>query len=147
MPYSIDDWMAQLFWPDSGPEPDYEWAMQRIGRCEAIIWDLARRNLTLSVPAILDLGFADAAHRKRFADMARREGAAVILHWLDVAPDLRWARVLERNREKGPTFRLDVDRAMFDFMETIWQDPDERELRAQESYRISDGVPPFGPGR
>src|SRR5258705_361227 len=36
--FVLDDWMARLFGPDM-PEPlQYEWMLERVGRCEAQIW-------------------------------------------------------------------------------------------------------------
>ena len=33
-----------------------------------------------------------------------------------------------RNSECGKTYIMDVDRGMFDFMQTLWQAPDAQEM-------------------
>lgn len=63
--FSIDDWMATLFLPDAA-EPSFEWMMERIGRCEALIWKQTLRLLDLERDVILDLGFSTREHRKAF---------------------------------------------------------------------------------
>ena len=34
MRFSIDEWMTRLYWMDSPEKKDFEWAMERIARCE-----------------------------------------------------------------------------------------------------------------
>ena len=60
-----------------------------------------------------------------------------MLHWVDVPADTRWARVLQRNQEQGVTYAMDVNRAMFDFMESEWQAPDADELAAMKGQVIT----------
>ena len=134
--FSIDDWMTGLFWADSPQPIEYAWAIERVGRCEALIWktalDAARRGLG----SVLDLGFTRAEHRVRFADLAREAGLPVVLHFVDVPAETRWARVQGRNAERGETFAMNVDRAMFDFMEGLWEPPGEDEMAALNGVRL-----------
>ena len=39
--FSIDDWMARLFAQDMPQQPDFNWLMERVERCEAQIWSTA----------------------------------------------------------------------------------------------------------
>lgn len=126
--FSIDDWMTTLFWVDAPQPPSFEWAMDRIGRCEAQIRAEVRTLAELGVACVLDLGFTKAEHRESFACFAEEIGAGVALHWVDIPTDVRWDRVLDRNRERGATYAMDVDRAMFDFMESEWEAPSTEEL-------------------
>jgi len=126
--FSIDDWMTRLFWMDAPQPPSFEWTMERIGRCEAQIRAQVEALTMLGVPSILDLGFTRADHRAAFADFAAEIGTAATLHWIDLSTEQRWERVLQRNREQGVTFAMDVNRAMFDFMEGEWQPPSDQEL-------------------
>jgi len=122
--FSIDDWMATLFWMDS-PEPiSHDWAMDRINRTEAQMWETAQQVLAQGLPVILDLGFTKAAHRQKFYDLANAIGAEPLLHWVDIPSEERWRRVQSRNAEKGETFVMDVPREMFDFMENQWETPE-----------------------
>ena len=126
--FSIDDWMTGLFWMDAPNPPSFDWAMERIGRAEAIIRLTAEQTLSRNVPVILDLGFTKAEHRIAFAEWARSLGHEPVLHWVDVPTETRWMRVQGRNAEKGETFAMEVDRAMFDFMEGEWEAPQDNEM-------------------
>jgi predicted kinase len=60
--FSIDDWMTTLFWMDS-PEPiSFDWSIERVNRCEAMLdaesaaYDAAQSGITLC-----DRGFPDIA--------------------------------------------------------------------------------------
>jgi predicted kinase len=135
--FSIDDWMTTLFWMDSPQPIAFEWTMARIERCETMIRAQVRLLSAAGVSSILDLGFTRMDHRARFAAFARDIGAEVVLQVVDVATDVRWARVQARNAERGETYAMQVDRAMFDFMENEWQAPDTAEMRALNGRRVS----------
>ena len=58
--FTIDEWMAALFFPDA-PEPlSFQWALERVIRCENQIWpkefmiskQLVKRRLTVD-PSVL----------------------------------------------------------------------------------------------
>jgi predicted kinase len=127
--FAIDEWMVALFWKDSPDPIEFEWAMERVNRCEEQIAATAIQCLTRGIPAILDLGFTKATHRQKFADIAASAGVNISLHYLEVPADVRWARVEQRNTQKGETFSLEVNRDMFNFVENMWEAPDEDEMR------------------
>jgi len=77
-----------------------------------------------------DCGFTDRKERAIFYDWAAGLGETATLHFLDVNPETRWARVERRNAEQGDTFALLVTREMFDFMQTIWEAPGQQEAEA-----------------
>lgn len=134
--FSIDEWMVALYGPDV-PEPiQFEWMMERIDRCEAVIWQTAIAAAQRGVCSILDLGLTKKAHRAKFAAAAQGAGLPVVLHYIDLSVDERWARVQKRNVEKGSTYRLDVTRQMFDFIERMWECPDETEMAALNGRRV-----------
>ncbi len=128
--FAIDRWMVTLFWQDSPQPIEFDWTMTRIDRCEAMIFETAKQAVSIGVPAILDLGFTKAAHRQKFAKLAVDAQIPVVLHVLDVPVEERWARVEARNASKGETYAMEVDRAMFDFVETMWELPDPEEMAA-----------------
>ncbi|MBM3515486.1 MAG: ATP-binding protein [Alphaproteobacteria bacterium] len=121
--YSIDEWMTTLFWMDSPTPIHFAWTMERITRCEAQIWDNAQQVLARQIPVVLDLGFTTAVHRRKFIDLANAAGYGTKTHVADAPADERWQRVQRRNAAKGETYRLEVTREMFDFMESIWEAP------------------------
>jgi predicted kinase len=135
--FAIDAWMTTLFWPDSPDPISFDWAMERINRCEAQIIDLAYQCYGHSIPVILDLGFTKKDHRQKFASIASGANIAFELHFVDVDRDERWARVQNRNHAKGPTFAMEVNRDMFDFVEAMWEAPDQDEMTALNGKRIN----------
>ena len=125
--FSIDDWMTRLYWMDSPEKTDFEWAMERIARCEEQIAAGALQLAAIGVDAVLDLGFTLRQHRETWVQRARTAGIAAELHVLDVPAEVRWARVCERNRGESATYSFAVTREMFDFMEARWEIPDDTE--------------------
>ena len=137
MHLSIDDWMVGLFGPDKPERPNWQWIDERVTRCERQIVTTALQLGHLGVPSVLDLGLQRADRRQRVAAPALAAGLAAHLHFLDIDAGERWRRVEGRNHERGETFRLEVTRPMFDFIETIWQPPDADEMAALNGVRMT----------
>jgi predicted kinase len=137
--FSIDEWMAALFWMDSPTPIDSSWAMERVSRCYNHIWATALQVAKCGVPCVLDLGFGQQKERIRFANLAREAGFSVELHFLDVPASERWRRVEARNAEKAANYQLpfDVTREMFDFVESIWESPTDAEVAALNGIVVS----------
>jgi predicted kinase len=135
--FAIDEWMVALFWKDSPDPIEFEWAIERVNRCEVQIAAMATQCIKRGVPAILDLGFTKAARRQKFANIASKAGIELALHYLDLPADARWARVQQRNAQKGETFSLEVGRDMFEFVEGMWEAPDDLELHKLNGRRVS----------
>lgn len=128
--YSIDDWMKSLYWQDMPSHPDNNWFLEnsqwyldRIQRCENLIVKNAFARAKFGQKSILDLGFATKEHRKKFIELFQASSVSVGLHYLGASADLRWKRVQQRNQEKAETFVMNVDRGMFDYMESIFEVP------------------------
>jgi predicted kinase len=134
--FAIDEWMVALFWKDSPDPIEFDWAMERVNRCEVQIAATAIQCIKRGVPAILDLGFTKVQHRHKFVDIAKDAGFEFVMHYLDVPADVRWSRVQQRNAQKGETFSLEVDRSMFDFVEGMWEPPSEDELATLNGRRV-----------
>ncbi len=122
--FSIDQWMTALFWIDSPSPIEASWSMEQV----------AARG----TPCVLDLGFTRLKERDEFASLARDAGLPLRLHVLDVPVEERWCRVLARNAEKGETHQLQfaVTREMFDFVETLWEPPTDREMADCDGVRV-----------
>lgn len=127
---SIDDWMTTLFWMDSPQPIAFDWTMERISRCETTMWAVALAVAGRGLPVILDLGFTRRDHRQAFRDRGEAAGLRVAVHGIDGDAETRWARVQQRNRDRGATYVMQVDRAMFDFMEEMWEPPTAEECEA-----------------
>ena len=91
----------------------------------------------LGLSSILDIGMQRADRRRHLARHALEAGLQTRLHFVDVPADERWRRVQARNTAKGETYRIEVTRPMFDFIESIWQPPDEAEMLALAGVRIA----------
>lgn len=140
--FSIDQWMTALFWMDSPSPIQADWSMERVRRCNDQIWTVAAKVAARGTPCILDLGFTRLKERSEIAGLGRAAGLTVQLHVLDVPVAERWRRVQLRNAEKGETHQLQfaVTREMFDFVETLWEAPDDREMAACDGLRVSDSA-------
>ena len=135
--FSIDEWMMPLFGPDI-PEPmRFDWMMERVNRCEAMIFAMTQQVAARGLPVVLDLGFTKAAHRDKFRALCGEAGLSVSVHFVDVLRETRWRRVEQRNQNQGETYAMTVDRSMFDFMETMWEPPTPQEWELDGGLRIS----------
>lgn len=137
MRFSIDDWMVRLFWMDSPQPIAFDWTIERIGRVEAQMRDNIRALAHIGVGSVLDLGFTKRAHRAAFAQFAAELGLPVSLVWVDVPADERWRRVEQRNAQKGVSYAMAVDRAMFDFMEAAWEAPEAAEADYAQFLQVT----------
>lgn len=136
--FSIDEWMATLYWMDSPQPISAPWAMERIARCTKAILATVRQITAAGVPCILDLGSSQTKDRQEIVDFARSVGCGVQLHFLDIPAEERWRRVEARNRDKGDTYQLnfDVTREMFDYVESLWEPPTADEMAAQAGVHV-----------
>ena len=126
--FILDDWMARLFGPDM-PEPlDYDWMLERVGRCEAQIWSVAAGVLAAGTPVILDIGLMRKADRGRVAAIAEGAGLTLRWHFVDAPQEVRRARVAGRNTVRGESFAIEVTPDLFDFIEGVYEPPEPAEL-------------------
>ncbi len=146
---SIDEWMVTLFWDDSPQPIEFEWTIERVNRCEAQMWAMAQQLTQYGIPAVLDLGFTTRDHRMKFARLATESGLSAQLHFLDLPRDERWQRVKARNAAKdaakkgkskpvGKAFQLEVDKEMFNFVEDMWEPPDDAEMEVLSGVRVTE---------
>ncbi len=128
VPFVLDDWGAQLFGPDVQGPLDFGWMLERLGRCQALIWSTATAVLAAGTPVVLDLGLMSRAHRERFRTMAQDAGLSVQWHFVDAPQEVRRARIAGRNETKGETFAREVPPEMFDMIEAVYEAPAPGEL-------------------
>jgi predicted kinase len=137
--FSIDDWMATLFWMDNAAPSDPTWAIERVERCMTQIWATAEQVATRGVPCILDFGFGKQDLRARFSSLAQAAGVSATLHFLDVPADERWRRVQQRNKDQSGQLSFAITREMFDFVESLWEPPSIEEMQIMAGLRIVEG--------
>lgn len=126
--FSIDEWMMPLFAPDQPKPIQFAWMMERVNRCEAMIFSMVRQVAERGLPVVLDLGFTKKEHRDKFRTLCTEAGLKAAVHFVDVDAETRWQRVQHRNGDQGETFAMQVDRGMFDFMEKMWEPPTADEV-------------------
>jgi predicted kinase len=127
--FILDDWMARLFAPDM-PEPiEYEWMIERVGRCEAQIWSTAAAVLAAGTSVILDIGLMRRADRARVREIAEATGLPLQWHFVTASAEARRARVADRNVVRGENFAIEVSPEMFEFIEGVFEPPEPGELQ------------------
>jgi predicted kinase len=126
--FILDDWMARMFGPDM-PEPlQYDWMIERVGRCEGQIWATAAGVLATGTSVILDIGLMRKADRDRVREIAEATGLALQFHFVDAPQAVRRARVLDRNVVRGESFAIEVTPDLFEFIEGVYEPPEPGEL-------------------
>jgi predicted kinase len=126
--FSIDDWMGRLFTPDMPATPEFDWVMDRVERCEALIWSTAADVIACGRSVVLDLGLLRKSDRDRVAEIAEAVEFPAQFHYVTAPDAARRARVLERGKIEGDGGLLQVTPEMFDFMEGVFEAPDAEEL-------------------
>jgi predicted kinase len=125
---SMDEWMANLFHPDRPAAHGFEWALDRMMRCEKQMWSLADPLIARGLTVVFDVGLPRREDRDRWRWRAMETAGTPKLHYLDVDLDTRRERVRRRNVERGPTYSFEVPDAMFDYMEGWFEAPTDDEL-------------------
>lgn len=126
--FILDDWMARMFGPDM-PEPlQYDWMIERVGRCEGQIWATAAGVLATGTSVILDIGLMRKADRARVREIAEATDIPLQFHFVDAPQDVRRARVAGRNVVRGENFAIEVSPDMFEFIEGVYEPPEPGEL-------------------
>lgn len=126
--FVLDEWGARLFGPDVQGALDVAWMMERLGRCQALIWSTAGEVLDAGTSVVLDLGLMRREHRERIRTMGQQAGRSMRWHLVDAPKEVRHARVAARNEAKGETFVAEVPPEMFEMFEAIYEPPTPAEL-------------------
>jgi predicted kinase len=125
----MDDWMATLFHADRPEHHDWQWALERMARCEEQMWSIADRVVAAGYDVVFDLGLGRREDRERLrARAAQTRNGEPKFHFLDVGAETRRARVHRRNEERGETYAFEVSDRMFDRMEAWFEPPTDDEL-------------------
>jgi predicted kinase len=139
VPFVLDEWGARLFGPDVQGPLDFGWMLERLGRCNALIWSTAAAVLAAGAPVVLDIGAMRRADRERIREMAQAAGLSTQWHFVDAPQAVRRARVAGRNEAKGETFVHEVSPEMFEMLEAIYEAPAPAELEGAV-LSVSDDV-------
>lgn len=96
-----DEWMETLsinLWDEKCRE-----------KIEYLQWDLAKKLMFQGLSVIIEWGTWGRTERDTLRSEARAIGASVELHYLNVAPDVLFQRIKQRNAETPPIRREMVD--------------------------------------
>src|SRR5947209_5094649 len=121
VPFILDEWGARLFGADVHGPIDFGWMLERLGRCNGLIWSTATAVLAAGASVVLDVGAMRRADRDRIRQIAQANGLTLQWHFVDAPPEVRRARVAGRNDTKGETFVREVPPEMFDMLEAIYE--------------------------
>ncbi|MCP3143880.1 AAA family ATPase [Pyxidicoccus xibeiensis] len=134
---NLDEWMAQLFRPDRPEVGVMEWYIERTARCIEQIWRQTTRTLEVGTDVVLEIGLILRRDRERLYERVDARGDALTIYVLDAPRDVRRERVLQRNREKGETFSMEVPLAFFELASDRWEPLDEVECDGRDVRFIS----------
>jgi predicted kinase len=138
--FVLDEWGARLFGPDVHGPLDFGWMLERLGRCQALIWSTATAVLAAGTSVVLDLGLMRREHRERIRKLAQEAGLSMQWHFVDAPQEVRRARVAGRNETKGETFAREVPPEMFDMIEAMYEAPEPEELEGAVLSVTDDGA-------
>ena len=137
--FVLDEWGARLFGPDVNGPLDFGWMLERLGRCDALIWSTATAVLAAGTSVVLDLGLMPREHRERIRKLAQEAGLSMQWHFVDAPQAVRRARVAGRTETKGETFAREVPPEMFDMIEAIYEAPAPAELEGAVLNATDEG--------
>ena len=126
--FVLDHWGAHLFGPDVQGPLDFGWMLERLGRCQALIWSTATAVLGAGTSVVLDLGLMRRADRERIRKMAEEASLSMQWHFVDAPQEVRRARVASRNDNRSETFVRETPPEMFAMLEAIYEAPTPAEL-------------------
>ena len=126
--FVLDEWGARLFGPDLQGPIEFAWMLERLARCNALIWSTAEAVLAAGAPVVLDTGGMRRADRDRIRQMAEAKRLSLQWHFVDAPREVRRARVADRNAAKGETFVMEVTPEMFEMLEAVYEPPAPAEL-------------------
>lgn len=130
---TLDEWMVTLFGEDQRPtEGRVEWYLARTERCLSLIWELTRQLVAVGSVVVLEPGLIRHEARRQFYAQIDRAGFTHKVHVVQADRDVRRQRVLERNRQRGETFSMEVPPEFFEFASDMWEAPDEQEIAERE---------------
>jgi predicted kinase len=140
VPFVLDEWGAHLYGPDLQGPIEFPWMLERLARCNGLIWSTAEGVLAAGASVVLDVGAMRRADRDRIRQMAEAKGLSLQWHFVDAPQEVRRARVANRNTAKGETFVMEVTPEMFEMLEAIYEPPAPAELEGAMLSVGDDGT-------
>jgi predicted kinase len=139
VPFVLDEWGARLFGADLGGPIEFGWMVERLRRCDAVIWSTATAVLAAGASVVLDLGAMRRTDRERIRQIAEANDLMLQWHFVAAPQAVRRARVAARNATKGETFVMEVTPEMFEMLESLYEPPMPAELEGAVLNISDDG--------
>ena len=120
--FSVDEWMIDLY----GHHMPREVFDERLAAIKDLLWDVARRLLTLGVNVVLDFGFWKREERLKFKNRTEEVGATPTLYFFDLLLAELQRRLAARNEtlDEG-TFEITPE--MLETFSSWFEPPTETE--------------------
>ena len=125
---NLDEWMSVLFQPDRPETGLWEWYRDRVQRCKQQIQRIIESASLVGIEVILELGLVRRNDRDDFISWLDSTGADLKIYLLDAPREVRRARVVRRNIERGASFSMEVPPEMFELASDTWQPLEDDEL-------------------
>lgn len=133
---TLDEWMAALYGADERPvEGRIGWYVERTERCLELLWRLSLSLLQAKTPIVLEIGLIEREARQRFYGRLDEHAVPHSVYVVDAEREVRRARVLRRNRQRGDTFSMEVPMEFFELASDLWEPPDDLE-RADRKIQL-----------
>lgn len=129
---NLDEWMMVLFRPDRPETGIMEWYVERAKRCKQLIQRITEASLAVGTEVILEIGLILRSDREVFLSWLDSTNADLRIYSFDAPRDVRRARVVKRNNEKGATFAMEVPMEIFELASDLWQPLQDDELAGRE---------------
>ena len=126
--FTLDEWMQTLFGSDWPEDITFDWAMERVNRCEEQLWKVVTELLRQDQSVVLEIAMSTRALRDKQYARAKASGVETRLHYLDIDSEIRRERVRLRNQQQGESYAMQVTDGMFDFVEDMFEAPSAEEL-------------------
>jgi len=97
------------------------WYAQRKERCLAQMWATALEIVGAGKDVVTELGLVEVASRERFYGWVDGAGCELTIYLLDAPREVRRERVMQRNRDRGPSFAMEVPEALFELASDCWE--------------------------
>jgi predicted kinase len=123
---SLDEWLITAFGRYAIADVSHDEHVRRVLACRRLIGQVAAEHLRRSADVILDDGFFLLEHRAEHIALAHRAGARTRVHYLNTAPEVVRARLVQRNAEL-PEFNFHIDPALLDHFITLFEPPSDDE--------------------
>ncbi len=126
---TTDEWHYQLFGNDFRNDiKDVEHDL-RHSRIEKIMWNTARRVLTLGIDVILDFGCWAKVEREELRKKAHSIGAGFKIHYMECPVEILWERLEKRNLTVGKEPVFHITKENLEEWSRIFEPPSEDELK------------------